>query len=396
MESLTIGRARATPQRARLIGKYSGDEPGPLVLFVAGIHGNEPSGVEALERLLAQLHASQPAFRGDIVALAGNLSALAAGQRFIEKDLNRQWDEERVLRLRASGPEGLTAEDAEQAELIVALEDALGGARGDVYFLDLHTTSAVSAPFLTISDTLRTREFALSFSLPLVLGLEERLHGALLEFFYARGFVALGVESGQHDDPASVDCHEWVAWTALRAAGNLDASFRPAEVARERLAAAASGMSLAYEVLHRHGIQAEDRFTMKVGFDNFQRVSAGEVVGHDRRGPVRTPIGGRLFLPLYQKLGDDGFFIAREVRPVWLRLSAVLRRIGADRFVSRLPGVQPHPSEPDSYVVNRRVARWMVTELFHLLGFRRETGADGKTTFRRRNSTVADGSEGAR
>jgi len=384
-----VGRARAAPQQARLIGKYSGDQPGPLVLFVAGIHGNEPSGVDALERVFADLHASQPAFRGDVVGLAGNLSALAKGQRFIEKDLNRQWDEDRVFRLRDSGPEGLTAEDAEQAELIVALEDALRSARGDVFFLDLHTTSAVSAPFLTISDTLRTREFALSFSLPLVLGLEERLHGALLEFFYARGFVALGVESGQHDDPASVDRHEWVAWTALRAAGNLDGTFEPAEAAHERLGAAAADMKLAYEVLHRHGIEPEDRFAMEDGFHNFQRVSAGDVVGHDRSGPVRAPITGRVFLPLYQKQGDDGFFIAREVRPVWLRLSAVLRRLRVDRLVARLPGVERHPTDPHSYVVNRRVARWMVTELFHLLGFRRESGVDGETVFRRRKSTLA-------
>jgi succinylglutamate desuccinylase len=372
-----------------LIGKYSGDKPGPLVLFVAGIHGNEPSGVEALERVFADLHASQPAFRGDVVGLAGNLSALARGQRFIEKDLNRQWDEDRVFRLRDSGPEGLTAEDAEQAELIAALEDALRGARGDVFFLDLHTTSAVSAPFLTISDTLRTREFALLFSLPLVLGLEERLHGALLEFFYARGFVALGVESGQHDDPASVDRHEWVAWTAMRAAGNLDATFELAEAAHERLAAAAADMRLAYEVLHRHGIEPEDRFAMEDGFHNFQRVSKGDVIGRDSNGPIRAPIAGRVFLPLYQKQGDDGFFIAREVRPVWLRLSAALRRLRADRIVSRLPGVNPHPSEADTYVVNQRVARWMVTELFHLLGFRRETGVNGETTFRRRKASIA-------
>ena len=390
MESLTVGRARSTPQRARLIGKYSGDQPGPLVLFVAGIHGNEPSGVTALERVFAELRANQPAFRGDIVGLVGNLTALAEGQRFIEKDLNRQWDEAIVVELRAADPSELAAEDAEQAELIKALEEALRGARGDVYFLDLHTTSALSAPFVTISDTLRTREYALAFSLPLVLGLEGRLHGALLEFFYARGYVALGVESGQHDDPASVDRHEWVVWTAMKAAGVLDETYLPAEAARERLASAAAEMRLAYEVLHRHGIEPDDQFVMEAGYHNFQPVSEGEVVGRDRTGPVVAPISGRLFLPLYQQQGDDGYFIVREVRPMWLRLSAALRRLRADRLVARLPGVDRHPTDPHSYVVNRRIARWMVTELFHLLGFRRESGARGETVFRRRKSTLGD------
>ena len=114
------------------------------------------------------------------------------------------------------------------------------------------------------------------------------------------------------------------------------------------------------------------------------------MVGRDRTGPISAPLTGRVFLPLYQKQGDDGFFIVREVRPVWLRLSAILRRLRADRLVARLPGVEAHPTDPHSYVVNRKVARWMVTELFHLLGFRRETGADAETIFRRRKSTLGD------
>jgi predicted deacylase len=384
-----LNRASAAPQRARLIGTYRGEEPGPLVLFVAGIHGNEPSGVLALERVLATLHSRRPGFRGDTVALAGNLTALAARRRFIETDLNRVWDEMRLASLRDGDPARLAFEDAEQVELIESIEDAVRAARGQVFFLDFHTTSAPSAPFLTISDALRTREFALSFSLPLVLGLEERLHGALLEYFYARGYVALGVESGQHDDPVSVDRHEWVAWTALQAAGNLSDGFQPARTARQRLAAAAAEMKLAYEVLHRHGIEPVDEFRMEPGYHNFQRVAKGEVLGHDRTGPVRTPIGGRVFLPLYQQQGDDGFFIVREVRAFWLRLSAILRRMHVDRIAGRLPGVNRHPTEPDCYVVNRRVARWMVTQLFHLLGFRRDSGPSGETIFRRRGSAIA-------
>lgn len=383
-----MSRAGALHNRVRLLGTYRGAQPGPLVLFVAGIHGNEPSGVVALERVLEELHAVRPSFRGDMVALVGNLSALSAGRRFIEKDLNRQWDEAHVAAVREADPAELVAEDAEQVELIEAIEDAVRSARGQVFFLDLHTTSAPSAPFLTISDALPTREYALGFSLPLVLGLEERLHGALLEYFYARGYVALGVESGQHDEPSSIDRHEWVAWTALWSAGNLSDDFQPADATRKQLAAAAAEMKLAYEVLHRHGIEPEDEFSMKPGYRNFQRVAAGEVLGHDRTGEVRAPIAGRLFLPLYQKQGDDGFFIVREVRAFWLRLSAVLRRMRADRIVARLPGVHRHPTEPEHFVVNRRVARWMVTELFHLLGFRRDTGPTGETVFRPRRSTI--------
>ena len=76
-------------------------------------------------------------------------------------------------------------------------------------------------------------------------------------------------------------------------------------------------------------------------------------------------------MPLYQQLGEDGFFVVRRVSGFWMWLSAVMRRIGAERFVHWLPGVRRAPVGRDSFIVNRRVARWFALELLHLLGFRR-------------------------
>ena len=39
----------------RVIGKYEGNQKGPLFLVTAGVHGTEPSGVEALQRVFAEL-----------------------------------------------------------------------------------------------------------------------------------------------------------------------------------------------------------------------------------------------------------------------------------------------------------------------------------------------------
>ena len=39
----------------RIIGHISGKETGPTLVFFGGIHGNEPSGVEALDHVFAQL-----------------------------------------------------------------------------------------------------------------------------------------------------------------------------------------------------------------------------------------------------------------------------------------------------------------------------------------------------
>jgi len=44
----------------------------------------------------------------------------------------------------------------------------------------------------------------------------------------------------------------------------------------------------------------------------------GERLALVARGPWTAPHSGRLLMPLYQKLGRDGFFIGREVDPATL------------------------------------------------------------------------------
>ena len=93
-------------------------------------------------------------------------------------------------------------------------------------------------------------------------------------------------------------------------------------------------------------------------------------------------VHSRLFLPLYQKLGDDAYFLVRPVRTVWLAVSRFLRRLGAARVLPMLPGVHRAKERTDTYLVNRRVARWLVVQLFHLLGYRRVKGTARVVVFR--------------
>lgn len=86
-------RHRQTNRHAaiqRQMGSY-GSDAGPTVVVIAGIHGNEPSGVFAYLDLLDELQQSNVRLSGRVVGLAGNLSALQQGVRFIDRDLNRVW-----------------------------------------------------------------------------------------------------------------------------------------------------------------------------------------------------------------------------------------------------------------------------------------------------------------
>lgn len=391
----------------RYVGRFRGDLAGPSLICVGGLHGNEPAGVLALRRVLERLATLRPPFRGELVGLGGNLAALARRRRFLEFDLNRAWSLERLRSLRPEPGEAVPSdpaarlEDAEQLGLLDALEAALRRARGDVHFLDLHTSSAHGLPFVCIGDTLRNRRFARHFPVPVILGLEEQVDGSLLEFVNNLGAVTVGVEAGQHDLPESVDRHEAFIWLALVAAGNLAADDVPDYAARRALLHR-HGRRLPpfLEVRHRHAVESGDGFRMHPGYENFQPVARGEVLARDRRGEIVAPEDGRVLLPLYQGLGSDGFFLVREFQPFWLRLSAMLRRLRLDRVASLLPGVERHPRCPDSLVVDPRVARFLAVELFHLLGFRKRRARGDRLVFTRRRhdlrSPVSPGEPGSR
>jgi succinylglutamate desuccinylase len=367
----------------RQIGRYQGGRPGPLVLAIGGLHGNEPAGVHALRRVFSRLEEARPPMRGEIVGLAGNLLALRAGVRFLRHDLNRCWHARRIADLRAGRLRA--PEDEEQLRLLAAVEEAMSGHEEETFVLDLHTTSADSVPFFTLGDTLRNRAFARRLELPLVLGIEERIEGALLELLSRRGPVTIGVEGGRHDDPRSVDYHEAVLWLALVEAGCLAAEHVEGFEDRRRfLAAARSDLPRVFEVRARHAVTPRDGFVMRPGFANFQPVRQGEELARDVRGAVRAPEDGRIFLPLYQELGDDGFFLVRAVRPFWLRFSAALRRLRVDELAPLLPGVRRSRRRVDTLIVDRRIARWYVVEIFHLLGYRRERTAPRSLVFTRR------------
>ena len=357
-----------------------------MLIVVAGLHGNEPAGVQACQRVLAQLASRSaqvlpgraPALAGQLVGVSGNRQALARGVRFVDRDLNRAWSAQRISAMRAGGPVQ-TAEDVEQRELLACLDELLGGHEGPVHVLDLHTTSGSGGAFTTTADSLANRALAVQLEVPLVLGLEELLEGTLHDYLDTQGCNAVVFEAGQHDDPMSIERAEAAIWLMLAATGVLPSGRnRQVSTARARLKREARDRPAVVEMRYRHPVAPDDHFEMVPGFGNFDRIKRGQPLARDRDGQVRAPTRGRILMPLYQAQGEDGYFIVREFRPFWLAVSAVLRERGVDRWVHRLPGIRVSDHRPDMLVVNRRVARWYALQLLHLLGYRRHR-AEGDT-----------------
>jgi predicted deacylase len=375
----------------------AGHTPGPLLLVLGGIHGNEPAGVLAARRVLATLAATRPPLRGSLVALAGNLAALRAGTRYVERDMNRAWTEEEIASLTAEPASATSSEAREQAEVLRRIEPLLAGGWSEIALLDLHSTSAPGAPFVIMGDTLQNRRLAFRLGVPVILGLEERVEGTLLSWLAELGHTAVCLEGGQNSSPATVDHHEAAIWITLVTLGMLAEHDAPDLAAkRALLTAAASELPSVVEVRHREPVPRGEPFTMLPGFANFDRIHRGQILatvgtsGGTPGGPpgrertLASPQAGLLLMPRYQGLGDDAYFVGREVRRFWLELSAVLRRLRLEVVLPWLPGVRPDRARARTLLVDPRIARLFVLEILHLFGYRRSAKEGPLEVFVRR------------
>jgi hypothetical protein len=366
----------------REVGRFLGSAAGPTLIAVTGIHGNEPAGLEAARRVFARLAKGDLRLRGELVVFAGNLRGLRRGVRYHAKDLNRVWSEPGVAALRARPVSERDEEDHEQAELLSAIEEVIGRARGQVHLGDFHTTSASGIPFILFGDTLRQRYFARAFPLPVLLGLEEALDGVLTGYWSRHGCVTFALEGGQHKSPESVNAIEAVLWLALaRARLLLD---DPPELLRsaELLHRLRAGLPRVVEVRSRHPVSPEDAFVMEPGFRNIDYAKKGQLLARDRKGEIRASTDGLVVLPLYQGLGVDGFFWGREVSPARMLASQALRLSGAGQLLGLLPGVLRDKKNPGRFLVDPRSARAL--EVLQLFGYRRVRQQGRELTVERR------------
>ncbi len=374
----------ASSRVERVLGHFKGELPGPTMVVVGGMHGNEPSGVQALQTLLKELQGFEDRFSGELFALAGNLRALEEGKRFIDYDLNRMWKMGADMRSLGKIPKAY--EEKEMGELHKLVEDISENRKGPLVFLDLHTTSSESAPFLLCGDTLRNRDFIADIPVPKILGLDEQLNGPFLSYVNAQGHISIVFEAGQHTSPESYKNHLALLRVMLVEAGCMEKDVLCShELNLNRLEAQAGGeLQCFFEVRHRYGIRDATDFKMKPGYYNFREVEEKELLAHYRKFPVFAPLTGRIFMPLYQQQGDDGFFVVRKIPARRIRRSAFLRRIGFQKMLPLFPGISRHPKYENMLLVNPKSFRRWGTSVLYVLGYRRMSRDNGNLVFIKR------------
>lgn len=358
----------------RYIGKVVGEKKGPTLVFFGGIHGNEPAGVLALEQFFNNVESGAFQIQGTVIGLRGNIPALLQGKRFLNHDLNRLWTHDKIVEIQSKPILGLRHEEIQLLEIYELLTNLLETETAPFYFIDFHTTSSKTKPFITINDALINRKFSKLFPVPIILGIEEYLEGPLLSHMNQLGYVSLGFESGQHNEAQAVKNSVAFLWLTIVFAGLLDKK----EVVEfqehyEQLTKSAENDAKFYEVVHRQKLKTSDRFQMSSNFRSFQKVMKETTLAIQNEQEIKAKKNTILFMPLYQEQGAEGFFLIKKT-PKWaLGLSVILRKTRFDRVLTLLPGISWSDHKQQSLIVNLTVARFFSKSFFHLLGYRNRT-----------------------
>ncbi|WP_338760743.1 succinylglutamate desuccinylase/aspartoacylase family protein [Massilia sp. METH4] len=302
--------------------QYTGQGPGPRVVIMGAVHGNETAGTQAIGRVMAQLDSGELAIVNGSVTFVpvANPLAYAKGERAGERNLNRSL-------FPKPHPQDFEDRVANWLCPLLAAHDVL---------LDLHSFNSPGEPFVMVGPrdndgplepfrhereeralarVLGVRRFVDGWLRTYGAGVQRRLRDdaqldtvlrygvGTTEFMRTTGGYALTLECGQHDDPRAPD----VAWRAimntLAHLGCIDAP-RPEPIARDRM-----------EILSMCEVhdKADDADAFSRPWSSFDRVRQGEEIGRRADGtPVLAETDGVILFPdSGAKANHEWYYLAR-------------------------------------------------------------------------------------
>lgn len=266
-----------------------GSEPGKNVVVLAGVHGNEPCGVNAFDRVVPDLQIQ----RGSVTFEIGNPDALSQGKRFIDANLNRMFlpDSELSERARAS------SEYRRSRELIPLLESA------DT-LLDIHASNTPNAiPFIICEPG----SFKTALSLPgsIISSGWDRLEPGGTDYLVnKKGGIAICIECGYAGDPASDD-------RAVKAIEAFLVSMGSIERADDIYTEAPSKKFIEVYAIHH----TTNNFRPERHFSDFEQVKKGEVLGMDGETTICADKDAYVvFVRTRENPGEEAFLLAHEIK----------------------------------------------------------------------------------
>jgi len=223
-----------------------------------------------------------------------------------------------------------------------------------------------------MSDTLRNRELGRVVGLPIMLGLLEHLAGMLMDVTSRSGFPTILFQGGGNTQDDTLIHHKGFISKLLTAKCKLDISLYPElrkTMSQLNSYAPVDESHEFLEISYTYKIKEKDDFEMKPGYVNFQQIKKNEIVAVSNRGDIMFPFSGRIFMPRYQKLGKEGFYVTKRIDAFWIKFSRRFRLFKHHDKLHWLLGVYKINSNPLTFKIDQQVTFLWSLEIFHLLGY---------------------------
>jgi len=358
----------------RLLYSITKSENLPTVIFFCCVHGNENAGYTALKSIIDLLKEHEEIIQGNVYAIFGNQEAYLQDQRFIHKDLNRIWTKSNLVESTRKG--AYVSEYNELVEMYNVLYKVLKHKKGPVYSVDLHTTSAPTKPFIIMNDALINRDFVKRMGYPVIFNIESFIEGSLLNMLNDLGHVSIGFEAGEHKSNASVKEFKTFCLVVLESSGLIrtEALLPGKEIKKQ-----SPKKTKYFEIVYRQNLVKTDDFKIVGNYLNFQKLTKGERIALLNDSSIYAPKNYQIFMPLYQKKGEDGFFYIQRLSKFKLRVARVLRQLKAENLLTILPGI----NKLNFYTLSipRTLCKYIPKRVFFALGYRKSQEIEGEKVY---------------
>lgn len=270
---------------------FTGTEPGPRVLMLGGIHGNEPCGVVALNHIRA-------AIESGIILLARGTLVLAPCCNPKAAEQNTRFHDENLNRCINNIPMPVTYEQklAQQITKLIDNCDIL---------IDFHSTTAPTSPFCFLDqDTQAGRALAAGIGIEKVLLGWPDLYAGQEEYTtqsYAerQGKLALTIECGQHQEEEAITRAERYAMNAL-------SHLKLANIVAELLPSQPTYLKMTRVIFKDHGLSLTEQYP------NFYEPRANDIIASNtNEHNILAKEGDVIVMPNSNaKEGEELFYLA--------------------------------------------------------------------------------------
>lgn len=262
--------------------RIDGPAPGPTLGIMVMTHGNEPAGLAAVHALLDQDALARQLQRGTVYLILNNAAAgrryfeeatdlsFTAHYRFVDQDMNRMPAPDADGRLPG------TSSEVDRVNALLPIYRRLDAV------LDLHSTSAASAPMLIEIDPAQAPLHIPGVEI-LIRGILEHLVGKALVSLCERasGYV---VECGSHEEPGALVIAQQAVWRMLEQQGMVSA--RPH-----------SPTPLTIYRIYQAIIFPDESYSLERILHSFEQLPAGSLLARGEGEPIVTERESWVIMP---------------------------------------------------------------------------------------------------